>query len=128
MQWTATFYNSDPDAGASPLSTYTLLSTRLRINDEKPKGIICLRVVKDIIRDYIVGLAEHFYIILRGYLTAQESGPFDLGISLVGRATVSLDGKLIVDNGMNRPQTPGDSFYGEFHSESVRALLTFPKG
>ncbi|KAK0482182.1 glycoside hydrolase family 3 protein [Armillaria novae-zelandiae] len=74
--WSATFYNSDPDAGAS------LLSTR-----------------------------KHFYIILRGYLTAQESGPFELGISLVGRATVSLDGNLIVDNGMNRPQTPGDSFY-----------------
>ncbi|KAK0454089.1 glycoside hydrolase family 3 protein [Desarmillaria tabescens] len=93
--WTATFYNSDPDADTSPLSTYTLLSTRLRINDEKPKG-----------------LAEHFYIILRGYITAQESSPFELGISLVGRATMSLDGKLIVDNGMNRPQTPGDSFYG----------------
>ncbi|KAG7448394.1 beta-glucosidase [Guyanagaster necrorhizus] len=93
--WTATFYNSDPDTGASPLSTYTLLSTRLRINDEKPEG-----------------LAEHFYILLCGYITAHESGPFELGISLVGRATMSLDGKLIVDNGMNRPQTPGDSFYG----------------
>ncbi|GAA5874294.1 hypothetical protein JCM8547_007555 [Rhodosporidiobolus lusitaniae] len=93
--WTASFYNEALDSGAEPIAVHTLLGTRLRINDEKPKG-----------------LAELFYIHLEGYLTAEESSPFDFGISLVGRSQVFIDDKLIVDNGWTTKQTPGPSFYG----------------
>ncbi|GAA5898000.1 hypothetical protein JCM6882_003304 [Rhodosporidiobolus microsporus] len=93
--WTASFYNDALDSGAAPIAVHTLLGTRLRINDEKPKG-----------------LAELFYINLEGYVTAEESGPFDFGISLVGRSQVFVDDKVVIDNGWTTKQTPGPSFYG----------------
>ncbi|GAA5891753.1 hypothetical protein JCM6882_006195 [Rhodosporidiobolus microsporus] len=93
--WTASFFNDDPQSGATPVATHDLLGTRLRINDEKPKG-----------------LNELFYITFEGYLAAEETGSFDLGISLVGRAQVFVDDKLVVDNGWETKQTPGPSFYG----------------
>ena len=49
---------------------------------------------------------------MTGYIIAEESGPFELGISLVGRARLFVDGKLVVDNGIETKQTPGPSFYG----------------
>lgn len=49
---------------------------------------------------------------MTGYVVAEETGPFELGISLVGRGRVFVDGKLIVDNGIDNKQTPGPSFYG----------------
>ncbi|KAM0748239.1 glycoside hydrolase family 3 protein [Meredithblackwellia eburnea MCA 4105] len=94
--WTASFFNEDPaQAGSQPIAVHDMLSTRLRVNDEKPKG-----------------LADTFFVSIEGYITAQETGPFELGISLVGRAELFVDGKLVVDNGVNTEQTPGASFYG----------------
>ncbi|EIM81964.1 glycoside hydrolase family 3 protein [Stereum hirsutum FP-91666 SS1] len=108
--WTAEFYNEPLDSGASPIATHVLLSTRLRINDEKPEG-----------------LAEHFYIAITGYIVAEESGPFELGVSLVGRGRVFVDGKLVVDNGIDNKQTPGPSFYGLGTIEEV-GEVQFVKG
>ncbi|GAA6031057.1 hypothetical protein JCM8097_003983 [Rhodosporidiobolus ruineniae] len=93
--WTSSFYTEDPASGAAPVASHTMLGTRIRVNDEKPKG-----------------LGELFYINVEGYLTAEQTGPFDLGISLVGRAQVFIDDKLVIDNGWETKQTRGASFYG----------------
>ncbi|KAK4699085.1 beta-glucosidase, partial [Phenoliferia sp. Uapishka_3] len=98
--WTATFHNDSWDT--PPVDTHVLLSTRMRINDEKPKGV-----------------GRYFYAKLEGFVVAQETGPFELGISLVGRAQLFIDGKLAIDNGINSKQTPGDSFYGMGTIEEV---------
>ncbi|GAA6026005.1 hypothetical protein JCM10207_000759, partial [Rhodosporidiobolus poonsookiae] len=103
--WVATFYNEDPDSGAAPVAIRTLLGTRLRINDEKPKG-----------------LEELFYIDLEGYVTAEQSGPYDFGMSLVGRSQVFVNDKLVIDNGWTDKQTPGPSFYGLGTIEEVGAV------
>ncbi|GJN89025.1 hypothetical protein Rhopal_001999-T1 [Rhodotorula paludigena] len=94
-KWTSTFYNSAPQDGAQPIAEHDLLGTRIRINDEKPKG-----------------LADQFYMNLEGYVTAEETGDFEFGISLVGRARVFIDEKLVIDNGFDKKQTRGASFYG----------------
>ncbi|KIR51147.1 beta-glucosidase [Cryptococcus gattii Ru294] len=99
--WTARFYNDDPRttgglAGAEPIETTVLPGSRLRINDEKPKG-----------------LAENFYLRLETYLTAPSTGIFDFGMCVAGgRATLSVDDVEVIDNGFKRKQTPGSSFYG----------------
>lgn len=49
---------------------------------------------------------------MTGYVVAEETGLFELGISLVGRGRLFVDGKLVVDNGIDNEQTPGPSFYG----------------
>ncbi|BGP27283.1 hypothetical protein JCM10295v2_006247 [Rhodotorula toruloides] len=92
--WTATFYNEAANSSFAP-AVVDLLGTRIRINDQKPEG-----------------LADLFFLELEGYITPDESGPYDFGISLVGRAQVSVDDKLVVDNGWTTKQTPGPSFYG----------------
>ncbi|KAM0751563.1 glycoside hydrolase family 3 protein [Meredithblackwellia eburnea MCA 4105] len=91
--WNAKFFNGSFDS--DPVSEYDLLSTRMRINDEKPKGV-----------------DEFFYAILEGYVVADSSGEFELGLSLVGRGQVFVNDVLVVDNGMHTKQTPGASFYG----------------
>ncbi|GAA6008860.1 hypothetical protein JCM10207_001749 [Rhodosporidiobolus poonsookiae] len=95
LGWTASFYTESFESASAPVAVHDMLGTRLRINDEKPAG-----------------LGELFYIHLEGYLTADETGPYELGISLVGRAQVFVNDKLVVDNGWSTKQTPGASFYG----------------
>ncbi|BGP03092.1 Beta-glucosidase [Rhodotorula toruloides ATCC 204091] len=93
--WTATFYNEAIESNSPSIAVVDLLGTRIRINDQKPEG-----------------LADLFFLELEGYITPDESGPYDFGISLVGRAQVFVDEKLVVDNGWTTKQTPGPSFYG----------------
>ncbi|KAM0752790.1 beta-glucosidase [Meredithblackwellia eburnea MCA 4105] len=93
--WTGSFYNEPLETRSEALAVHTLLSTRLRINDSKPEG-----------------LADLFFVSLEGYYTAEITGPFEFGITLVGRALVYVDEKLIIDNGWTTKQTPGSSFYG----------------
>lgn len=62
----------------------------------------------------VLGLAKYFWISMVGYIVAQETGPFELGLSLVGRGRLFVDGKLVLDNGVDNKQTPGPSFYGTF--------------
>ncbi|BGP39734.1 hypothetical protein JCM10450v2_003703 [Rhodotorula kratochvilovae] len=108
--WTATFFNSSFDSGEPSIATHDLIGTRIRINDEKPKG-----------------LADQFYMINEGYVTAEETGDFQLGISLVGRAQVLVDDKLIIDNGWDTQQTRGASFYGLGTIEET-GIVPFVKG
>ncbi|KAK4688956.1 beta-glucosidase, partial [Tremellales sp. Uapishka_1] len=93
--WTARFYNEPFDKQQEPIATIVLPGTRLRINDDKPKG-----------------LAEDFYLEVSGYIVAEATGKFEFGLSLVGRAQLFVNGEMVIDNGMETTQTPGDSFYG----------------
>ncbi|ORY35301.1 glycoside hydrolase family 3 protein [Naematelia encephala] len=93
--WTARFYNEHFDKAPEAVSTLVLPGTRLRINDSKPEG-----------------LADDFYLEVSGFILAESTGPYEFGLSLVGRAQLFIDGEMVIDNGMDTPQTPGDSFYG----------------
>lgn len=95
--WSARFYNEDPRKGGKLLEERVLPGSRLRINDEKPKG-----------------LSDKFYLEIEAHLVAPESGPFEFGFSLAGgRGAVSLNGKPLIDNGVTGKQRAGTSFYGE---------------
>ncbi len=93
--WTFSFYNEPPKARKEPVAVHVMKGTRLRINDEKPSG-----------------LGELFYVKAEGLFTPDQTGPFEFGVSLVGRAYLYVDDKLVLDNGMDNEQTPGSSFYG----------------
>lgn len=104
LGWTGKFYNEDPLQGAEVVATHILPGSRIRINDEKPAG-----------------LNEFFYITLEAYLTAPSTGVFDFGLSVCsGRASLAVDGKMVVDNGINNKQTAGTTFYGELICSSRR--------
>ncbi|GAA5942574.1 beta-glucosidase H [Sporobolomyces koalae] len=93
--WTFSFYNDPPEAGKEPVAVHVMKGTRLRINDEKPAG-----------------LGDLFYVSAEGRFTPDQTGPFEFGVSLVGRAYLYINDKLVLDNGMETEQTPGSSFYG----------------
>lgn len=50
---------------------------------------------------------------------ADQSGIFEFGLSLVGRARLLIDGHIVLDNGVLNDQSPGDSFYGLGTNEVV---------
>ncbi|KAK7060135.1 hypothetical protein VNI00_000899 [Paramarasmius palmivorus] len=99
-----TFYNHNPDGTLSePLASYVLQDTSVRVNDFKPPG-----------------LTPEYTIKLTGKLTVDKDGPFELGLTVAGRAKLWINGKLTIDNWTK--QTPSDFFYGAGASEK-RALV-----
>ncbi|KAJ9114084.1 hypothetical protein QFC22_005904 [Naganishia vaughanmartiniae] len=103
--WTTDFYAESPFAnqGVKPVSSYVVPSTRVRVNDQKPPGIT----------------KDQFCFISTGYIVAEEDGDHEFGISVVGRARVFVNDKLVLDNGFENKQTPGDTFYGNGTIEEV---------
>ena len=67
--------------------------TRVRVNDFMPKGI-----------------TPTWSLDIKGKLTVDTSGPFELGLAVAWRAKLFIDGKLAIDNWTK--QRPGDFFYG----------------
>ena len=63
--------------------------------------------------------ADQFCFISTGYIVAEEDGPHEFGISVVGRARVLVNDQLVLDNGFKTKQTPGDSFYGNGTVEEI---------
>ncbi|KAI4518352.1 glycoside hydrolase family 3 protein [Schizophyllum commune Loenen D] len=93
--WKATFYKHDENGNPTePLATYILKDTRLKLNDFILPGITPTWTIK-----------------VEGDLTVPRSGPFELGLTVAGRAKLWVDGKLSIDNWSK--QTPGDFFYGQ---------------
>lgn len=102
--WTARFYNDDPRRGGAVIGEVVLRGSRLRINDEKPAG-----------------LDTDFFVQIETYVTAPSTETYEFGISMAGGVgTVSVEGKVLVDNGVSQKQTPGASFYGEAFQSSPR--------
>ncbi|TFK26372.1 beta-glucosidase [Coprinopsis marcescibilis] len=93
--WACTFYDHDDKGNPqNSLDTFLLNDTRVKLNDFLPKG-----------------LTQTWTIKLRGKLTVDVTGPFELGLTVAGRAKLWLDDKLTIDNWTK--QTPGDFFYGQ---------------
>ncbi|EFX00356.1 beta-glucosidase [Grosmannia clavigera kw1407] len=55
-------------------------------------------------------LAATWYAAIDGYLTADRTGDFVLGLCVYGTAQLFLDGRLLID--VTEHQTPGSSFFG----------------
>ncbi|KAJ7580984.1 glycoside hydrolase family 3 protein [Mycena floridula] len=93
--WLCTFYAHD-DKGdlTEPVAEFVVNDTRIKLNDFLPPG-----------------LTETWSIKLTGRLTVQNTAPFELGLTVAGRAKLWLNGKLVIDNWTK--QTPGDFFYGQ---------------
>ncbi|KAF6764920.1 beta-glucosidase [Ephemerocybe angulata] len=93
--WRCTFYaHNEANEPTVELESFVLNDTRVKLNDFLPSG-----------------LTEEWTIKLNGTLKVEESGPFELGLTVAGRAKLWLDGQLTIDNWTN--QTPGDFFYGQ---------------
>ncbi|KAJ9090996.1 hypothetical protein QFC19_009292 [Naganishia cerealis] len=68
----------------------------------------------------LIGITkDQFCFISTGYIVAEEDGDHEFGISVVGRARVFVNDKLVLDNGFETKQTPGDTFYGNGTIEEV---------
>ncbi|KAK7043724.1 hypothetical protein VNI00_008336 [Paramarasmius palmivorus] len=93
--WLCTFYNHNADGSLSdPIATYTLQDTRVKLNDFLPAGLTTTWTIK-----------------LTGKLTVDQDMPFELGLTVAGRAKLWIDGEMTIDNWTK--QTPGDFFYGQ---------------
>ncbi|KAG5635550.1 hypothetical protein H0H81_010897 [Sphagnurus paluster] len=93
--WLCTFYSHKEDGSLSePIESFILLDTRVKLNDFLPQGLTSTWTIK-----------------LEGKLTTEKSCPFELGLTVAGRAKLWVNGNLAIDNWTK--QTPGDFFYGQ---------------
>ncbi|EAU88112.2 beta-glucosidase [Coprinopsis cinerea okayama7 len=93
--WSCTFFRHDAEGNPeSSVQTFTLNDTRVKLNDFLPAGLTPTWTIK-----------------LEGKLTVDTTGPFELGLTVAGRAKLWLNGELTIDNWTK--QTPGDFFYGQ---------------
>ncbi|KAF9562128.1 beta-glucosidase [Agrocybe pediades] len=93
--WLCTFFAHDENGEIShPVQQFILNDTRVKLNDFLPKG-----------------LTETWSIKLEGKLTFDKTAPYELGLTVAGRAKLWVDGALTIDNWTK--QTPGDFFYGQ---------------
>jgi beta-glucosidase len=90
--WTARFSNSEFEKDDQDLlATLVLPSSRVRINDTRPTGVLAIWDSLPVVRTdrppfLYSGLNDLFYMRLSGYIVAEETGVFEFGMSLVGRA------------------------------------------
>ncbi|KAK0441158.1 glycoside hydrolase family 3 protein [Desarmillaria tabescens] len=107
--WLCTFYNYDEQGKLTePVADFILCDTRVKLNDFLPAGLSSTWMIK-----------------LTGKLTMDKTGPYDLGLTVAGRAKLWVNGKLAIDNWTK--QTPGDFFYGQGTIEE-KATLDFKAG
>lgn len=93
--WLCTFHSHNEDGGLSdPVATFILNDTRIKLNDFLPPG-----------------LTETWSLKLKGKLTVDNTGPFEFGLTVAGRAKLWINDELTIDNWTK--QTPGDFFYGQ---------------
>ncbi|KAG8948268.1 hypothetical protein FRC04_009906 [Tulasnella sp. 424] len=103
--WTATFFSNDASGQPTgePLGEYVLNDTRVKLNDFIPAGLTPTWTMK-----------------LSGNLHVESDGPFELGLTVSGRAKLWVDDKLAIDNWTK--QRPGDFFYGQGTIEEKATL------
>ncbi|KAG7452963.1 glycoside hydrolase family 3 protein [Guyanagaster necrorhizus] len=107
--WLCTFYSCDEQGKLTePIADFILRDTRVKLNDFLPAGLSSTWMIK-----------------LTGKLTMDKTGPYDLGLTVAGRAKLWVNGKLAIDNWTK--QTPGDFFYGQGTIEE-KATLDFEAG
>ncbi|KAJ7632378.1 glycoside hydrolase family 3 protein [Roridomyces roridus] len=93
--WLCTFYNHDAQGHLTePVATFVVLDTRIKLVDFLPPGLTPTWTIK-----------------LTGRLTVEKTAPFELGLTVAGRAKLWVNGELTIDNWTS--QTPGDFFYGQ---------------
>ncbi|KAJ7489963.1 glycoside hydrolase family 3 protein [Mycena galericulata] len=93
--WLCTFYNHDPHGQLTdPVAAFVVTDTRVKLVDFLPPG-----------------LSPTWTIKLTGFLTVEKTAPFELGLTVAGRAKLWVNGNLTIDNWTS--QTPGDFFYGQ---------------
>ncbi|KAJ7172746.1 beta-glucosidase [Mycena filopes] len=93
--WICTFYNHDSQGGlTAPVASFRIVDTRVKLVDFLPPG-----------------LTANWSIKLTGRLTVDKTVPFELGLTVAGRAKLWVNGNLTIDNWTS--QTPGDFFYGQ---------------
>ncbi|TFK72570.1 glycoside hydrolase family 3 protein [Pluteus cervinus] len=93
--WLCTFYAQDSEGNpGKEVQDFVLRDTRVKLNDFLPEGLTSTWSIK-----------------LRGKLTVDKTAPFELGLTVAGRAKLWINGKLTIDNWTK--QTPGDFFYGQ---------------
>ncbi|KAF7308387.1 Beta-glucosidase [Mycena chlorophos] len=94
--WLCTFYNHDENDKPlpEPLTSVVVNDARIKLTDFVPPG-----------------LAPKWSVKLTGKLTVKKTAPFELGLTVAGRAKLWVNGKMTIDNWDN--QTPGDFFYGQ---------------
>ncbi|KAJ7764492.1 glycoside hydrolase family 3 protein, partial [Mycena maculata] len=93
--WLCTFYNHDPQGQLTEaVASFVLIDTRVKLVDFLPAGLTPTWTIK-----------------LTGCLTVEKTAPFELGLTVAGRAKLWINGHLTIDNWTK--QTPGDFFYGQ---------------
>lgn len=93
--WICDFYNHN-DLGeptGSPIATFILHDTRIKLNDFLPPGLTPTWTIK-----------------LHGDLKVEKSAEYELGLTVAGRAKLWVDEKMTIDNWTK--QRPGEFFYG----------------
>lgn len=105
--WEATFYDHDSEGKPrNKFKSYILNDTRVKLNDYQTDGLTRTWTLK-----------------LHGYLTLDETGPFELGLTVCGKAKLWVDGELTLDNWTK--QRAGNFFYGfVFHTITGGCHLT----
>ena len=109
--WLCVFYNNDVDGKpitSKEIARFTLQDTRVKLNDFLPPG-----------------LSKEWTIHLSGKLTLDRTAPFELGLTVAGRAKLYVDGKMTIDNWTH--QRPGEFFYGQGSMEE-KAVVQITKG
>ncbi|KAF9459562.1 glycoside hydrolase family 3 protein [Collybia nuda] len=103
--WLCTFYShNDNGEILDAIGKFVLRDTRVKLNDFLP-----------------VGLTTTWTIKLEGTMIFDRTTPFELGLTVAGRAKLWIDGELTIDNWTK--QTPGDFFYGQGTVEEKAIIL-----
>ncbi|KAF8212521.1 glycoside hydrolase family 3 protein [Mycena galopus ATCC 62051] len=93
--WLCTFYNHDSEENPTDaVASFVIKDTRVKLVDFLPPG-----------------LTQNWTIKLTGKLTVDKTAPFELGLTVAGRAKLFINEDLTIDNWTK--QTPGDFFYGQ---------------
>jgi beta-glucosidase len=94
--WTCTFYaykEATEERLPDPVATFVLPDTKVKVNDFLPAG-----------------LGSTWGLELRAKITPETSGPFELGLTVAGRARLYVDDEEVIDNWSH--QRRGEFFYG----------------
>lgn len=99
--WLCSFYNHDTEGEptGSSVGDFVLRDTRVKLNDFLPAGLTSTWTIK-----------------LTGKLTVESTADYELGLTVAGRARLSINGKLTIDNWTK--QRPGEFFYGSVSHSS----------